>query len=154
LASSIGMGLGYSYAMPARDLLHGVVKRALQKDGWTITADPFYLAWSGNKLYIDLAAELIIADKPDQHIAVEVKSFLGRSAIHDLEQALGQFLLYEMILRQKEPDRTLYLAVTSTILTSLFERDFKELLIDSGAVRIFGVDTVTEEVKKWIPQRP
>jgi hypothetical protein len=140
--------------MPARDLLHDVVKRALQKDGWIITADPFYLAWSGNKLYIDLAAELIIADKPDKRIAVEVKSFLGRSAIHDLEQALGQFLLYEMILRQKEPDRVLYLAVPSTILISLFERDFKEPLIDSGAVRIFGVNIAKAEVEKWIPQRP
>jgi hypothetical protein len=30
--------------MPARDSYHETVVRALQEDGWTITADPFWLA--------------------------------------------------------------------------------------------------------------
>ena len=28
--------------MPARDYYHNVVKKAIQKDGWTITNDPFF----------------------------------------------------------------------------------------------------------------
>ena len=29
--------------MPAKDTCHDAVKNALIKDGWTITADPYYL---------------------------------------------------------------------------------------------------------------
>jgi hypothetical protein len=29
--------------MPARDLNHDIVRNALQKDGWTITHDPYVI---------------------------------------------------------------------------------------------------------------
>ncbi|MGD2183210.1 element excision factor XisH family protein [Lusitaniella coriacea LEGE 07167] len=32
--------------MPAKDTYHDAVKNALIKDGWTITADPYYIAFS------------------------------------------------------------------------------------------------------------
>lgn len=47
--------------MAAKDLFHGVVKRGLEKAGWTITHDPLKLEWEEVKVKIDLAAERLIA---------------------------------------------------------------------------------------------
>lgn len=80
--------------MPRRDIYHDTVKRALQKDGWTITHDPFPLQIGKKRLSADLGAErLISAEKGIQTIVVEVKSFVGQSDVKDLEQALGQYVL-------------------------------------------------------------
>ncbi|MHC5595973.1 MAG: element excision factor XisH family protein, partial [Nostoc sp.] len=81
--------------MPAKDIYHNTVKFALQKDGWTITHDPFPLQIGKKRLSADLGAErLISAEKETQRIVVEVKSFVGQSDVKDLEQALGQYVLY------------------------------------------------------------
>lgn len=75
--------------MPAKDIYHDSVKRALEKDGWKITHDPYLLPWKGQTVYVDLGAEVLAAEKENRLIAVEIKSFLGHSETRDLEQALG-----------------------------------------------------------------
>ena len=76
--------------MPAKDIYHETVKNPLIKDGWTITHDPLVLRWGTNDVYVDLGAEqLLAAEKRGQKIAVEIKSFVGRSDVDDLEKALG-----------------------------------------------------------------
>jgi XisH protein len=48
-------------------------------------------------MQIDLGAEkLIAAEKDNQKIAVEIKSFLRTSKITDFYNALGQFLPYKV----------------------------------------------------------
>jgi XisH protein len=39
----------------ARDNIHIAVRKALEKDNWTITNDPFYLESGGVQVEIDLA---------------------------------------------------------------------------------------------------
>src|SRR5713101_5330663 len=98
--------------MPAKDTYHDAVRNALVKDGWTITDDPFRLVWGERDFYVDLGAERVLAaEKAGKRIAVEVKSFVSESQMHDLEVALGQFLLYRAILEEQEPDRMLFLAI-------------------------------------------
>lgn len=64
--------------MPAKDKFHEAVKNALVHDGWTITHDPLRLRLGKRKLFVDLGAEkLLSAEKDQQKIAVEVKSFLN-----------------------------------------------------------------------------
>ena len=76
--------------MSAKDKFHNAVKAALHKDGWIITDDPLFFRFGGVEVYIDLAAEkLFLAEKEGEKIAVEVKSFLGTSAISDFHKALG-----------------------------------------------------------------
>jgi XisH protein len=85
--------------MPAKDIYHNAVRNALEKDSWQITKDPFILKWGTRDLYIDLGAEkLIAAEKSGEKIAVEIKSFIGASPVTDLENALGQYILYYDIL--------------------------------------------------------
>ncbi|MDJ0534241.1 MAG: XisH family protein [Xenococcaceae cyanobacterium MO_207.B15] len=98
--------------MPAKDIFHDIVTIALQKDGWLITDDPLRLKWGLRELFVDLGAKkLIAAQKGETKIAVEIKSFIGKSPINELENALGQYILYRNILEETEPDRLIYLAV-------------------------------------------
>lgn len=87
--------------MARKDIYHDTVIEALDKDDWKITDDPFRIRLSvGRKrLKMDLAAErLISAEKGTRKIVVEVKSFIGRSDIKDLQQALGQYVMYHQVL--------------------------------------------------------
>lgn len=89
--------------MPQRDSVHQCVPRALVKDGWTITHDPLVLPFGVHKVYIDLGAERVIAaERGSERIAVEIKTFGGRSEIADLELAIGQHLLYRTVLSRRE----------------------------------------------------
>ena len=88
--------------MPARDLYHDSVKKALVKDGWRITHDPLRLTWGKKDMYVDLGAErLMAAQKDNELIAVEVKSFIGASSMADLEGAIGQYILYFDVLQER-----------------------------------------------------
>jgi len=70
--------------MPAQDQIAEAVKRALVKDGWTITADPYIIKFEDATLQADLAAEpAVAAEQGDRKVVIEVKSFLGPSAFHD-----------------------------------------------------------------------
>ena len=117
--------------MPARDYYHDHVRNALIKDGWTITHDPLKLKWGAKDMYVDLGAEqLLAAEKDARKIAVEVKSFLGPSEMSNLEQALGQYVLYTDVLSEVEPERILYLAVSREIFDDIFEEAIGKLLIE------------------------
>ena len=72
--------------MPPKDLFHDAVKRALEKDGWTITDDPFTIKFADARLFADIGAEkLFAAEKDAQKVAVEVKVFGSVSSYDDLE---------------------------------------------------------------------
>jgi XisH protein len=108
----------------AKDLFHEAAKQALINDGWLITHDPYELPLFGKMLKVDLGAErLIAAQKEAELIAVEVKSFLGSSAIYDYHLALGQYLHYAFAMRSKEPQRVVFLAIPKEIYLSFFDQD-------------------------------
>jgi hypothetical protein len=67
--------------MAAKDIFHDLVKQALQNEGWSITHDPFKIMLGRRRGYIDLGAEkeVIAAQKGNEKIAVEIKSFIGHS---------------------------------------------------------------------------
>jgi XisH protein len=64
----------------ARDIFHPIAREALEKEGWTITHDPYLVKLKGRAHEVDLAAEqLVAAEKDAVKIAVEVKSFVSQS---------------------------------------------------------------------------
>lgn len=137
--------------MPAKDFYHSNVISALGKDGWTITDDPLRLKWRKRKMYVDIGAErLIAAEKGRQKIAVEVKSFLSKSSLEDLEDALGQFILYHDVLQEIEPDRVLYLAIRKYVYDELFHDEVGSLLLKNKRLRLLVFDATAEEVLQWI----
>ena len=136
--------------MAAKDLFHEAVKKALLKDNWIITADPLKIKIEGVKLEIDLAAEKVIAaQKEEQKIAVEIKSFLNTSAITDFHAALGQFLNYRLALQMSESDRTLYLAVPLDTFESFFQEKFTQEAIKFYQVKLIVYDPIQEVVSQW-----
>ena len=138
--------------MPAKDIYHDTVKAALIKDGWTITHDPLTLRMTRKKLYIDLGGErLIAAQRQTERIAVEVKSFTRASDIKDLEDALGQFVLYNRVLSRYDPKRQLYLAVTDEVYKSVFEEEVGQILLEDQVIRLMTFNTDQEEIVQWIP---
>lgn len=138
--------------MPARDIYHNTVKNALIKDGWTITHDPLRIRLArGRNLFVDLGAErLLAAERGTQKIAVEVKSFTRPSDMKDLEEAVGQFVLYAQLLKRYYPEYVLYLAVSEDIGKSVFEEEAGQILIDDGIIRLMTFDPSQEVVIRWI----
>lgn len=140
------------WRMPSRDLYHEVVKSALIKDGWTITHDPLTLKWGRKDLHVDLGAErLLAAEKGDEKIAVEVKSFVSPSEVDDLEEALGQYILYHDILARREPERILYLAIRETVYLDVFREPIGEILLENQRIRLVVFEPEQEVITRWIP---
>jgi hypothetical protein len=136
----------------ARDIYHDTVKRALQKDGWTITHDPFPLKIGKKRLSVDLGAErLISAENATRKIVVEVKSFVGQSDVKDLEQALGQYVLYRQILDEMGDARILYLAVSQLTFNSVFTIELGQVLLKNQIVKLVVFDDESEAIVGWIP---
>lgn len=72
----------------AKDRFHNVVKRALEKEGLTITADYYEIDLGEFKFQIDLAADMLLAaEREGQKIAVEVKSFIAASNVSEFHTA-------------------------------------------------------------------
>ena len=65
--------------------------------------------------------KVLAAEKAEQKIAIEIKSFLNTSAITDFHSALGQFLNYRLALQMSEPDRVLYLAVPVDTYETIYQ---------------------------------
>jgi hypothetical protein len=137
--------------MPAKDIFHDSVKRGLEKQGWKITSDPLYLDFGGVEIYIDLAAEkLIAAEKEGKLIAVEVKSFIGGSTISEFHKAVGQFINYRTALSQKQPERQIYLAVPNTIYETFFKLELIKLVIKTQNITLIVYNPDKEEIEQWI----
>ncbi|MEO0924892.1 MAG: XisH family protein [Cyanobacteria bacterium J06643_13] len=137
--------------MPAKDIYHDLVKTALQKEGWTITHDPYRLSSGGTELFIDLGAEkLIAAEKEGTKIAVEIKSFLSASKISDFYNALGQFLTYRIGLEAEEPERILYLAIPKAVNDELFSLKLIETAVKQYQIRSIVYEIKTGVITKWL----
>jgi hypothetical protein len=136
----------------ARDLFHNQVKTALVKDGWTITHDPYSIKISeAIKIQIDLGAESTIAAQRDQEkIAVEIKSFIADSDISEFHGALGQYLNYLQALEIKDPERILYLAVPVDTYTEFFKIPFIQMSLKRYEVNLIVYNPNKEKIEQWI----
>ena len=139
--------------MPAKDLYHDNVKNSLVKDDWKITHDPLRIRLArGRNLFVDLGAErLLAAERGTEKIAVEVKSFTRPSNMKDLEEAVGQFVLYAQLLVRYYPEYKLFLAVTENVCKTVFEEEAGQTLIEDGIIRLFSFDPTEEVIVRWIP---
>ncbi len=137
--------------MPRRDFYHEHVAQALEQEGWTITHDPLRLNFGPRRLFVDLGAENVLAAvKDDRLIAVEIKSFAGASDINELENAIGQYIVYRDVLAQVDPERQLYLAVPSFAFGSAFSDELGQLLIEQQKLKLIVFDDSQEAPLRWI----
>lgn len=137
--------------MSAKDSIHDAVKYALINDGWTITHDPFTIAYGADNVFADLAAERpFTAERGSEKIIVEVKSFTGRSTIQDFKTTLGQYMLYLPAIAKLVPEYKLYVAISEATYYSDLQRDIVRLAVQEYKLPFIVVNIVTQEVIQWI----
>lgn len=135
----------------ARDVYHNNVRQALEKDGWRITHDPYPVSVEEVDYEIDFAAEpLIAAEKEEQLIAIEVKSFLGPSTINEFHRAVGQFNDYSVALEIQDPERILFLAVPEKIWLRFFQKQIIQKSLQRISAKVLVYDPNLNVVVKWI----
>ena len=87
--------------MPVRDIYHEVVKKALIKDGWTVTH--------------------------------------------------GQYVSYQLLLEDQDPDRKLYLAVPSERQEWFSEKMLPKKAIQKLQILVFYYNDETQQIESWKP---
>jgi len=138
--------------MPARDAYHANLINALVKDNWSITDDPYIIRWGSRDMYVDLGASLLLAaEKEEVKIAVELKSFTSPSPINDLENAVGQYIVYHDVLEKTNPERTLYLAVDVKPYNGIFSEPIGQLMVENQRLNLVVFNKSEEVILKWIP---
>jgi hypothetical protein len=101
-------------------------------------------------LEVDLAAEkLLVAEKDNQKILVEVKTFAGKSMIHQFHEVLGQYLNYEGAVIINHIDRTLFLAVSEEVYIKMSEINFIMKQLERHHVKIIVVDILNKMIIQW-----
>jgi hypothetical protein len=138
--------------MPARNIHRAVVVRALTADGWTIAHDPYPLSFGGKDLYVDLGAEeaALAAEKEGRRIAVEIQSFLGRSPVRSLEEAVGEYAIYRLLLASADPGRVLYMAVSGGMYRGVLADQFGQLVVSGLDLHVVVFDERQERIVQWI----
>jgi hypothetical protein len=134
----------------AKDRFHDAVRAALVKEEWTITADPYEISVGDVDFEIDLAAEMLAAERAGEKIAVEIKSFIGRSNVSEFHTALGQFMNYQFALEEFERERKLYLAVPESIYNSFFQRRFIRSVVERTQINLLVYDEKQEIIIQWL----
>jgi XisH protein len=133
--------------MAAKDLYHDGVRRGLEKQQWKITDDPLRSKFGEVNFQVDLAAERILAaERGNEKIAVEIKSFLNPSAVTDFYGALGQFLSYRLVLENTEPERLLYLAILLDTYQAFFQLEFTQSAVKAYQLKLIIYNSLKEEI--------
>jgi XisH protein len=136
----------------ARDFSHDVVRKALEKDHWQITDDPLKIVVGADFMLIDLAAErLLLAERGQEFIAVEIKGLSQTSSIHQFHAVLGQYLNYRLALRLTYPQYKLYLAVPEETFNTFYQREFSQLVIQEHHIAIMVYDVENEVIVHEYP---
>ena len=137
--------------MPRKDVYHEIVKRALIRDGWTITHDPYPLQFGEEALYVELGADMPIgAEREGRKIAIEIMSFLGPSPVTELERAVGQFTVYRFLIERQEAERELFVAVTDVVYDAVFDSADARDLVASLRMGLLLFDAEMERIVRWI----
>jgi hypothetical protein len=136
----------------AKDLFHDVVRRALEKEGWKITHDPYSIFHKEEKIdyEIDLGAEKMIgAERANEKIAVEVKTLAKPSLTNEFHSILGQYLTYVSVLRRFDAERILYLAIPLYAEERLEDYPFILSIMEEYHLNVIVFDKNTETILSW-----
>lgn len=136
----------------AKDIFHNAVRAALEKDGWTITHDPYLIKTEllDEPLSADLGAEkLIAANRGKDKILVEIKSFLRESLVYEFHRAIGQIVSYQINMEIQEPDRVIYLAIPKFAWDKMTSQPFYEAVLQREHIHCLIFDPETNSVVSW-----
>jgi hypothetical protein len=136
----------------AKDIFHDLVKEALIKEGWLVSDDPlFLLSKDEGGISTDLGAEkILVAEKGLTKIAVEVKSFINPSLIHDFSKAVGQYIVYLDVLEMTKSERIMYLAMPFEVYNYLITKPHINYVNKKHNIKFILFDPTEKLIEKWI----
>jgi hypothetical protein len=132
--------------MPAIDECQPKIINALAKAGWQVNEKPFILRLNRqHRLHIDLEAR----NQQGTILVIEVKYFAEtQSATTDLYLAIGQYIVYRSLLRERDILEELFLAIPLSAYQDIFQRMGMSAIVDND-VKMIIVDLDTEVIHSW-----
>lgn len=91
-----------------------------------------------------------MAERGDEKIAVEVKSFRSQSPMNKFHEAVGQYENYLLALEDEAPERVLFLAVPIALWETFFQKPFVQKVISRKRMRLIVYNHEEEIIEKWI----
>lgn len=135
----------------AKDKIHAVIRTAIQKEGWKITDDSFYIPIDTTTLAVDLGAERLIgAIQNENKIVIEIKTFTRQSLMYDFYAAFGQYIIYRDALMEQQKNRTLYLALSENKYNQLLTKPFLIRRIVQHNIKLIVVNLFSKQIVQWI----
>ena len=135
----------------AKDKIHEIVKKAIENDGWLITHDPLIFQINNDFIAIDLGAEkMIIAERGNKKIAVEIKTFDQPSLIYEFHKVLGQYYNYETVLSVTDKQRELFIAIPDVIHNILLKNSIIKKSIERIKMKFIIVNLENSKIVEWI----
>ena len=92
---------------------------------------------------------MIATEKDLVRIAVEVKTFIGLSDLHALENAVGQFAFYRSLMTRVDPERQLYLAVPQSVREGLLQEPIARPVLEDLNITVLAFDPTREVITTW-----
>ena len=134
-----------------KDKIHDAVKRALEKEGWQIVNDPFYLKLQTKTVRIDMEAERFMeAKKGAETILIEVKTLDTSALLYSFYAAYGQYEFYRDSLAKYAINKPIYLATSERVHYEM--NAIPELMewLKKHKVNLLFVDIEEEKIETWI----
>jgi hypothetical protein len=137
--------------MPAIDQCEPQVIRALQKQGWEVTHQPFAVRIDrGRPAYVYADMRLRRIRDQVSLIVVEVKCFAGtRTLLDEFYQAIGQYVVYRHALEMNGVQTPIYLTVPDTVYATFLQGALIEAVLHDIQVKLIVVNLEKEEVVRW-----
>ena len=137
--------------MPALDYCHPQIVHALEKDGWTVRDKPLEIDTAERTVFIDIEARKL-SNGTSQHILLaEIKCFPDRDrTTRDLYIALGQYIVYQAVLDERELSLPLFLAIPEAVYHSTVFDPAVQRAIRDRDVMVLVVDLAIERIVQWI----
>lgn len=136
--------------MPAFDVCHGQVVRALEKDGWRIVIEHEQYRYQRRSIYVDFRAERQKDGSRQNILLAEVKCFADeKTRTTDFYIAVGQYLVYRELLDKLSVITAIYLVIPSSIYDTVFE-EVARSLIQRHRIKLLIVNLEMEAIDQWI----
>ena len=71
--------------------------------------------------------------------------------MNDLENAVGQYIVYHDVLKKTNPERILYLAVDVKPYEGIFSKPIGQLMLENHRLNLVVFNKLEEVILEWIP---
>jgi len=136
--------------MPAFDVCHNQVVRALQKEGWNVEAEQVTFSLGKRRIFIDIQAVRGVNGNRQQMMLIEVKCFSNPKLVNEeLYYAIGQYLVYRAMLAERKSEVALFMSIPELVFNLAFDLPIRRVIADSQ-IKLVIVNIESERVVRWI----